>query len=165
MSHGCVNVNLPDAETAVTVWHPLRSIRMLLTERASPHQLGFAVALGVLLGAVPLIAFHTIAILIAAALLRLNRVAAVAASQFCMPPFVPALCIEVGYFLRHGRFLTLEGAEHLTDASFLQLGYMGLNLLWVWLLGSLVVGPVLSVALGLTTYLVARVIERTRHER
>ena len=155
----------PNAEASVTVWHPLRSIRMLLTERATPRELGFAVALGVFLGAVPLIACHTLAILIAAALLRLNRVAAVAASQVCMPPLVPALCIEAGYFLRHGRFLTLEGAEHLSDASFVQLGYMGLERLWEWLLGSLVVGPALAIALGLATYATARVIERARHGR
>ena len=153
----------PDAEASVTMWHPLRSIRMLLTERATPRELGWAVALGVFLGAVPLIACHTLAILIAAALLRLNRVAAVAASQFCMPPVVPALCIEVGYFLRHGRFLTLKGAEHLSDASFLQLGYMGLERLWEWLLGSLVVGPALALVLGLMTYAAARAVERARH--
>ena len=26
-----------------------------------------------------------------------------------MPPIVPALCIEVGYYMRHGHFLTLKG--------------------------------------------------------
>ncbi|MDI6448624.1 DUF2062 domain-containing protein [Anaerobaca lacustris] len=154
-----------EAEATVTVWHPLRSIRMLLTERATPRELGFAVALGVFLGAVPLIALHTLAILIAAALLRLNRVAAVAASQLCMPPVVPALCIEAGYFMRHGSFLTLQGVKHLSsNASFLELGYMGLERLWEWLLGSLLVGPALALVLGLMTYIAARIIERARHE-
>jgi glycosyltransferase involved in cell wall biosynthesis len=154
----------PDAEASVTMWHPLRSIRMLLTERATPRELGFAVALGVFLGAVPLIALHTLAILIAAALLRLNRVAAVAASQLCMPPVVPALCIEAGYFMRHGSFLTLKGVKHLSNASFLELGYMGLERLWEWLLGSLLVGPALALVLGLRTYIAARIIERAWHE-
>lgn len=155
----------PDAEASVTVWHPLRSIRTLLTERTTPRELGLAVALGVFLGAVPLIACHTLVILIAAALLRLSRVAAVAASQLCMPPVVPALCIEVGYFMRYGRFLTLEGAERLQDASFLELGYMGLLRLWEWFLGSLVVGPALALVLGLMTYVTARALERARHGR
>jgi glycosyltransferase involved in cell wall biosynthesis len=154
-----------DADAPVTIWHPLRSIRMLLTERATPRELGFAVALGVFLGAVPLIACHTLVILIAAALLRLNRVAAVAASQFCMPPLVPALCIEAGYFMRHGHFLTLKGAAHLSDASFLELGYMGLERLWEWLLGSLVVGTVLALVLGMVTYAASRAIERARNGR
>lgn len=154
-----------DEEASVTMWHPLRSIRTLLTERATPRELGLAVALGVFLGAVPLIACHTLVILIASALLRLNRVAAVAASQLCMPPVVPALCIEAGYFMRYGRFLTLEGAHHLWDASFLELGYFGLQRLWEWFLGSLLVGTVLALVLGLMTYATAQVLERAGRGR
>lgn len=154
-----------DADASVTVWHPLRSIRTLLTERATPRELGLAVALGVFLGAVPLIACHTLVILIASTLLQLNRVAAVAASQFCMPPVVPALCIEAGYFMRYGHFLTLKGAHHLWDASFLELGHMGLQRLWDWFLGSLVVGTALALVLGLMTYVTARVLERAAHGR
>ena len=156
---------LADAGKPVSVLHPLRSIRALLSERATRRELGFAVALGVFLGAVPLIAFHTMAILIAAAFLRLNRVAAVAASQLCMPPVVPALCIEVGFFMRYGRFLTLSGVDDLQGASFLQIGHMGLQRLLEWLLGSLVVGTVLAVVLGFMTYAVARVLERARNGR
>ena len=153
----------PEAEAAITVWHPLRSIRTLLTERATPRELAFAVALGIFLGAVPLIATHTLAILVAAALLRLNRVAAVAASQLCMPPVVPALCIEMGHFIRYGRFLTLQSVHSLRDASFLELGYIGLEGLLDWLVGSLVVGTVLAVVLGFLTYATARVLQRVRH--
>lgn len=152
-----------DGEASVTVWHPLRSLRALLTEQATPQGLAFAVALGVFLGAVPLIACHTLVILIAAALLRLNRVAAVAASQLCMPPVVPALCIEMGHLMRHGHFLTLQGIHSLRDASFLELGYMGLQCLWEWCVGSLLVGVVLAVTLGLMTYAAARGLRRVRH--
>ena len=115
-------------------------------------------------GVVGLVLLLLLAILIAAALLRLNRVAAVAASQLCMPPVVPALCIEAGYFMRHGSFLTLKGVKHLSNASFLELGYMGLERLWEWLLGSLLVGPALALVLGLMTYIAARIIERAWHE-
>jgi glycosyltransferase involved in cell wall biosynthesis len=149
--------------TSVTVWHPLRSIRMLLGERATPRELMFAVALGVFLGAVPLIACHTLAILIVAAVLRLNRVVAVAASQLCMPPVVPAVCIEAGHLLRYGRFLTLEGIQNAGDASFVQLGYMGLQCLWDWCIGSLPVGATLALLLGLMTYVTARTLQRVRH--
>jgi len=153
---------LGEAAAKVTVWHPFRSIRALVAERATPRELGLAVALGVFLGALPLIAMHTLAVLIAAALMRLNRVVSLAASQLCMPPVVPALCIEVGYFMRYGRFLSLQGVHHLRDASFLELGYMGLQRLWDWLLGSLVVGPALALGLGLCTVVIARVLERGR---
>lgn len=150
-------------EESVTIWHPLRSIRMLLMERATPWGLACAVALGVFLGAVPLIACHTIAILVAAAILRLNRIAAVAASQLCMPPVVPALCIEAGHYLRFGRFLTLEGIESLRSASFLELGYMGVECLWDWCLGSLLVGTVLALLFGLATYVAARALRKVRY--
>ena len=153
----------PRGQPSITVWHPLRSIRALLTERATPQELALAVALGVFLGAVPLIACHTLAILVAAALLRLNRVAAVAASQLCMPPVVPALCIETGHFLWYGRFLTLEGIHSLHGASFLDLGYMGLQCLWDWCVGSLPVGLVLALVLGSATYVMARALQRVRH--
>lgn len=152
-----------DAGGSITVWHPLRSIRTLLTERATPRELGLAVALGVFLGALPLVACHTLAILVAAALLRLNRVAAVAASQLCMPPLVPALCIEVGHFLRVGRFITLEGVESLRSASFAELGYMGLTCLWDWLIGSFAVGVVLALVFGAVAYGMARMLQRVRH--
>ncbi len=71
-----------------------------------PRELAAAGFTGVFLGTLPLVGIHTMAILVAAGLLRLNRIAAVAASQLCMPPLVPALCIEAGHFLRHGRLLT-----------------------------------------------------------
>jgi uncharacterized protein (DUF2062 family) len=150
-------------EAAISVWHPVRSIGALLTEHATPRQLALAVALGVFLGALPLIACHTLAILIAAALLRLNRVTAVAASQICMPPFVPALCIEIGHLLCYGRFLTLNGIDSLRSASFLELGYMGLQGLVDWAVGSLPVGAVLAIAFGFLTYAIARGLQKVRH--
>jgi glycosyltransferase involved in cell wall biosynthesis len=149
-----------EAAVPITIWRPLRSIKIMLTERATPKELVFAVALGVFLGAVPLIACHTLVILMAAALLRLNRVVAIAASQICMPPVVPAICIEVGHFMRYGSFITLSGINNLHGASFLDLGYMGLLCIWDWLLGSLVVGTILAIVFGSLTYITARVLQR-----
>jgi uncharacterized protein (DUF2062 family) len=152
-----------DPQASITVWHPLRSIQRLLVERTTPRELMCAVALGVFLGALPLIACHTLAILVAAALLRLNRLAAVAASQLCMPPVVPALCIEVGHLLRYGRFLTLEGVRDAGNVSFLQLGYLGLQCLWDWCVGSVPVGAALALLFGAATYVTARALQRVRH--
>ncbi|NLC71434.1 MAG: DUF2062 domain-containing protein [Desulfuromonadaceae bacterium] len=140
---------------AISVLRPIRSLRTLLTENTTPGQLAAAGALGVFLGAVPLIAFHTLAVLFAAGFLRLNKVAAVSASQLCMPPIVPALCIEAGYFMRHGEFLT--------EISLRTLGYQGLERLYEWFLGSLVVGPILAVTVGLFIYLLALMVRKERH--
>jgi uncharacterized protein (DUF2062 family) len=140
-------------EGRVSILHPLRSLRLLLAEHASPRELALACSLGVFLGVLPLIGLHTMAILVAAGFLRLNRVAAVTASQICMPPFVPALAIEAGYFLRHGRFLT--------EISLRTLGHEGLQRVWEWFLGSLVLAPALALVVGGLVYLAAAAIRRT----
>jgi uncharacterized protein (DUF2062 family) len=99
------------------------------------------------LGALPLFFFHTLAILFVAGYFRLNKIAALAASQLCMPPIVPAVCIETGYFLRHGKFLT--------EISLETLGYQALERIWEWLLGSLLVAPVIGLATGVFVYALA----------
>ena len=136
----------------VSIIHPLRSIKTLLTENATPWQLCLAAMMGVFLGALPLIAVHTIAILFAAGYFRLNKVAALAASQLCMPPIVPALCIEIGYYLRFGQFLT--------EISLRTLGYQAIERLYEWLLGSLLLGPLLAVLIGAAVYFIAVAIRR-----
>ncbi len=136
----------------ITVLHPLRSTRVLLTENTSPKQLAAAGALGVFLGTLPLIAFHTITILFAAGYFRLNRVAALSISQLCMPPFVPALCIETGYFLRHGKFLT--------EISLKTVGYQALERVYEWLIGALVLAPVLAALVGCIIFFMAYFIKK-----
>ena len=138
----------------VSVWHPIRSLKQLLTENASPVHLATAGALGMFLGTLPLIGFHTITILFAAGFFRLNKVAALSTSQLCMPPFVPALCIETGYFLCHGKFLT--------EISFQTLGYQGLERLYEWIIGSLLLAPFLSACIGAIIYFMAFFIKRAR---
>jgi len=134
----------------ITVLHPLKSLKTLLTENTSPERLAAAGALGVFLGTLPLIACHTITILFAAGFFRLNKVAALSSSQICMPPFVPAICIEIGYFIRHGSFLT--------EISLKTLGYQAPERLYEWLIGSLILAPALAVLTGGTIYIMAFLI-------
>ncbi len=141
-----VQTFFPEADK-ISIRHPIQSIRLLVTENARPAQLAMAAALGVFLGALPLIACHSIVIIMLAGLLRLNRVAALTASQLCMPPVVPALCIEAGYWLRHGAWLT--------EISIKTLGYEAPLRLWEWLLGSLIIGPILAGAVGLVVWAMA----------
>jgi uncharacterized protein (DUF2062 family) len=135
-----------DADTGrkISVVHPVRSLRTLLTENTTPGRIAAAGALGVFLGTLPLIACHTVAILFAAGYFRLNKVAAVGASQLCMPPVVPALCVEAGYLMRHGRFLT--------EISMETLGYQALERLFEWALGALVLAPALALIIGGVIY-------------
>ncbi len=144
----------------------LRSAKQLLTDSSGSGKLACASAAGIFLGTLPLIALHTVVILHVSAFFRLNKAMALGASQFCMPPVVPALCIETGYFLRHGKYLTLEGMHSLHEASFLELGNMGMQRFWEWALGSLVVGPILAFAAGLIIYSASKITRGAlaRHE-
>lgn len=124
----------------VIVKNPIKTLKNLCREHASPFWLAVAVAMGLFLGALPLIGCHTVAIIYVAYRLHLNKVAAVAASQFCMPPIVPALCIEVGYFFQHGTFIVdLSWQKWLLEVH---------HRVYDWLLGSLVVGPLLGLLGG-----------------
>lgn len=133
--------------------HPIRLIRRLLAEHASPRSLGAAAAMGVLIGASPLIGVHTFLVYYLARRLRLNRIMALGTNQLCMPPLVPALCIEVGYYVRHGEFLT--------EVSLRTLGREALERFWEWLLGACVVGPVLAVAVGGAVWIAAAYLQRS----
>lgn len=131
---------------------PLRSLRNLLAQDISPSKLGLAMALGLLLGTLPLIACHTVVTLFAAGFIGVNRYLAVAAGNLCMPPLVPALCIEVGYYLRNGRWLT--------EISFQTLGAQSLDRLYEWFLGSLLLGPLFALIGWLVVYTLSRWIQQ-----
>lgn len=152
LPHRKIITNRDDPRQTISVMHPLRSIKTLLTENTTPVQLGLATGMGIFLGALPLIAVHTIVILLAAGFFRLNKVAALAASQLCMPPIVPALCIETGYYLRFGGFLT--------ELSLETLGYQAMDRLFEWLLGALLLGPALAIIAGTAVYLMAIAIRK-----
>lgn len=139
------------AET-VSVLRPLKSLRLLLLQNVTPRGLALAAALGVLLGTLPLLFCHTVAILFACSFFGLNKLVAVSSSQLCMPPIVPALCIQVGYFLRNG--------EWLTEFTLETLGYQALQRLYEWFLGSLLLAPLLAVLVGGLTLLLALLIRR-----
>ena len=145
-----------DKVETLSVIHPLRSLRQLLRENSSPKRLAVAAGVGVLLGTLPLLFFHTIAILFVCGFFRLNKVAAVSSSQLCMPPIVPALCIELGYYFRHG--------DWLTEFSLQTLGYQAMERLYEWFLGSLVLAPVLALLVGALTYLLAQMVQKDNAE-
>jgi glycosyltransferase involved in cell wall biosynthesis len=136
----------------ITLLRPLRSLSILLTGNNSPEQLAIAGGLGIFLGALPLIACQTIVTLFAANFLRLNKLMALATLQICNPPLMPALCIEVGYFVRHGRFLT--------EISLETIGYQALERILEWFIGSLILGPAVGALTGLVIYVTALILKR-----
>jgi uncharacterized protein (DUF2062 family) len=146
----------PDGKGEITPLRPLRSLRLLLSDNATPKSLALGSAVGVGLGTLPLVGLHSIAVLLATGALRLNKTAGLAFSQLCMPPFVPALCIEAGHYMRHGRFLT--------EISLRTLGYGALDRIWEWILGSLVLAPLFASLCGGMVWISARILRRSLKE-
>lgn len=131
-----------------SIFHPVKLLKRLCLEHTTSLQLAVAVWMGIFLGALPLIAVHTVVIIYVCHRLHLNKPAAVAASQICAPPVLPAICIETGYFMRNGTWLT----EVSYDILVLQIHQR----LWEWLLGSLIVGPLLGAVVAFSAYLIIR---------
>ncbi|MBI4839443.1 MAG: DUF2062 domain-containing protein [Nitrospirae bacterium] len=132
--------------------HPGSLLKILLTENATPGGLAIAAATGTFLAILPLLFVHTLIIMYIAARLNLNKVMAVNIQHFFMPPFVPALCIMVGYFIRHGYWLTKLSFE----TVFSQFS----DRLFEWLIGSLIIAPVGAVLMGGLVFFVATFIKK-----
>lgn len=127
--------------------NPIRSLRNFVRGGLSPQHIALSIAMGVLLGVLPLFALHTISILFAASFFRLSKVLSVGVSQFCAPPLVPALCIELGHRILHGKWLV--------DISWQSLGVEFLSRAWEWIIGALILAPVLAIIAGGIAYLIA----------
>ena len=137
--------------------NPWQALKKICQEHASPFWLAAAVWTGLFMGALPLIACHTMAIIYVTHRLHLNKIAAVAASQFCAPPVVPVICIESGYFLRTGRLLL----DFSSEMWLFEIHHR----LWDWFIGSLVVGPVLGIIGGAIMYWGTNRVKISRNAR
>jgi uncharacterized protein (DUF2062 family) len=147
---------VPSAEWRVdprVLLHPITMLQGLLKENATPGLLAVSAAVGTFLAALPLIAIHTLVIVYVATRLQLNKVMAVSVQNLCMPPFVPMICIELGYRMRYGRWLT----EFTQTTILAELHQRLLE----WLLGSLVVAPLAAVLVGGVVFLGARAMQRS----
>ena len=132
--------------------HPVKLMKSLLKENATPEGLAVSAAVGTFLAVLPLISVHMLVIIYVATRLHLNKVMAVAIQNLCMPPLVPAICIELGYYMRHGRWLT--------EISFRTIFEQLPQRLLEWVLGSLIVAPVLATIIGVVVYIVSRNLRR-----
>jgi len=135
--------------------HPGKVLRLLLQENATPAGLAWSAAVGLFLAVLPILFAHSLVILYVALRLNLNKIVALNVQHLAMPPFVPALCIEVGYYMRHGQWLT--------DLSFATVFAQFSSRLYEWFLGSLIIAPLLAVLVGAIMYVSATVIKKLRY--
>jgi len=86
--------------------HPGKVLRMLLKESATPQGLALSAAVGMFIAVLPILFMHSLVIFYFSMRFNLNKIVTLNVQHLAVPPFLPALCIEVGYYLRHGRWLT-----------------------------------------------------------
>jgi len=135
--------------------HPGKVLRMLLQEHATPEGLAMSAAVGMFLAVLPLLFVHSLVILYVSMRLNLNKVVTLNIQHLAMPPFIPALCIEVGYYLRHGTWLT--------DLSFRTVFEQFSSRLYEWFLGSLIIAPLAALIIGCMMFITATLIKRVRY--
>lgn len=135
--------------------HPIIALRELLFENATPGGLATAAGVGTFFAILPIPGFHTAAIIYVAVRLHLNKVMAVNIQHFFMPPLTPMVCIEIGYFFRHGKWLT----SITFDNVLMQIG----SLIIEWWIGALILCLPLSLVMALIVYVPALLIRRKKH--
>ncbi len=137
-----------------SIFRPGELFRALLRENASPEGLGVSAGVSSFLAVLPLPGCHILAILYTAERLHLNKIMALAIQNLYMPPLSPFLCIELGYRMRNGAWLT-----ELT----LQSGVKELHLrLYEWFLGSLILAPFWGIVSGILVYFITLFLQKRR---
>lgn len=144
------------ADRLPSIFQPANYFRALSREHSSAAQLAAAVWVGIFLGALPIIPFGIAAIVYASHRLHLNKLAAVGASNLCCAPFVPLLCVELGHYLIYGNFWYEFNRHTLMREMH--------HRLWEWLIGALLIGPLLGAVGALLTYSLVRTLRKRRDE-
>ncbi|MDD4181359.1 MAG: DUF2062 domain-containing protein [Victivallaceae bacterium] len=126
---------------------PRMFFKHLLQENTTPPLLATSAAVGTFLAILPIPGFHMLLILYVCLRMKLNKIMALAIQNLFMPPFTPFLCIELGYFMRHGQFLT--------ELSMQTVVYEMHHRLLEWLLGSLFIAPLFAAIAWLVVFGVA----------
>jgi glycosyltransferase involved in cell wall biosynthesis len=137
--------------------NPFKSMKMLALEKTSAKEIGYAAALGIFLGTLPLIAAHMVVIIFVSTRLKLNRLIALNVSHLCAPPVVPAAAVEIGYFIRHGRFLT--------EFSVQTLGHEFLQRLGEYIVGAFILALPLGALAGILAYTLSVFFKRINSRR
>lgn len=132
--------------------HPGKVLKGLLQESATPQGLALSAATGMFIAVLPILFMHSIVIFYVSLRLNLNKIVTLNIQHLAMPPFLPALCIEVGYYLRHGRWLT--------DLSFTTVFREFSSRLFEWFIGSLFIAPLAAAVTGSVMYLTAAAIKK-----
>lgn len=136
--------------------HPLKVLKVLLKENATPEGLALSAAVGLFIAVLPIFFLHTWVILYFSQRLSLNKIVSLNIQHLAMPPFIPALCISIGYYIRNG--------EWLTKLSFATVFKEFSSRLYEWFLGSLIIAPLSAVLAWVIVYSSANILKKIRQQ-
>lgn len=133
------------------IWDKLKALyRLAISERATPREIGWAVAVGVFAGCTPAVGFHGLLAVAMATALKKNRLFAwlgARISNMVFLPFIALAEIQISHRIRVGSWLELSKDQVLDQGS---------SLLLDWCLGTIPVGIVLGFLFGVAAYAWAR---------
>lgn len=139
------------------LWDRLKLLwKLAVSERASPREVGWAVAIGAFAGCTPAIGFHGAVALGLATVFRKNRLFAWLGSRVCNVltlPFVALAEVQIAHRLRTGTFVELDATEITHHARELMLD---------WCLGTVPVGVMIAGTLGGLGWVLANRRDRQR---
>jgi len=127
----------------------------LLKEHLSPKEVSLALGLGVLVGCTPFFGFHTFIILLLSPLLRLNVLLLWIGTQISIPPLAPLLAFAS---IHIGLYVMGENPVFPSNPWSFQ---SGMEFFSYWILGSMILGTILSVVtMGLSYFVSIRFLNR-----
>ena len=129
------------------LWAKLKRLWQLAkSERASPREIGWAVAIGAFAGCTPAVGVHGPLAMGLATLARKNRLFAWLGSRISNMVFLPFIAlaeVQLSHRVRTGAFVDLARGDILAQAP---------HLLLDWCLGCFPVGAVVGIVMGLGAY-------------
>ncbi|HSO38045.1 MAG TPA: DUF2062 domain-containing protein [Labilithrix sp.] len=129
------------------LWEAIKRLwKLAKSERASPREIGWAVALGAFIGCTPAVGLRPWIAVGVATLVRKNRLFAYLGSHtsnIVFMPFITVAEVQLSHRLRTGTWVDID-RKHITEQA--------PTLLLDWCLGTLPVGVVVALALGFLGY-------------
>jgi uncharacterized protein (DUF2062 family) len=135
------------ATGSLVLVRPMRSVRDLVLYCANPREIAGGAATGAIVAALPVLGFQGLITIVACSWFRFNKASALLTNQFGTPPLIQIVSIQTGHYIRSGVFLTTLSREVISR--------QGVQILVDWLIGSLVVGPLLGLVVWAAFYGVA----------
>ena len=133
-----------------------------LSLKSNPREIAISTAIGVLIGVMPIIPFHTVLIILLGLLLRQNITAGILSSLIVANPVTIPFLYTIEYHL--GKFL-LDGKENqiiLNNYAIFDIFNTGLNAFRPLLAGGLVLAPFFAIPAYFITYRAVLAV-RKRH--